>query len=409
MQINRQFIFLVIALFIGTSVLPQQSKRKSLEARRTQLQKDKIYINALLSNTQRKENNLLGDLKDINDKINIGEALIKAIESESKELGNEIYLNQLEINKHRRDLDRLKKDYGEMIFKSYKSKAQNSRIMFLLSSENFYQGYKRFQYMKQYTKFRKKQGEEIKKKTSELEMLTSDLKVKKEEKQSLLAVKKEEQSGIEKEKNHQKKLISQVKQKEGKYKRQIKSFIKEEEKINAQIDKLIREAIASSNKASGNTTDASASNFALTPEAKVLATKFASNKGKLPWPVSRGYISTYYGKQRHPVLRSATIQSSGIRITTENGSKARAIFDGKVLAVMVMPGNKKAVLVQHGNYISNYKNLERVSVQKGDNVNTNQTIGTIFTDRVTGKTILSFALYNNTKTENPTSWISKYK
>lgn len=407
MRIKSQFIFLVISLFICTSVFAQQSKRKSLEARRTQLQKDKIYINALLSNTQRKENNLLGDLKDINDKIKIGEALIKAIESESKELANEIYLNQLEINKHRRDLERLKMDYGEMIFKSYKSKAQNSRIMFLLSSENFYQGYKRFQYMKQYTKFRKKQGEEIKQKTSELELLTVDLKVKKEEKQSLLTVKKEEQSGIEKEKNQQKKLISQVKQKEGKYRRQIKSFLKEEEKINAQIDRLIREAIASSNKASGNTTVASTSNFALTPEAKVLAAKFASNKGKLPWPVSRGYISTYYGKQPHPVLKTATIQSNGIRITTEKGSNARAIFDGKVLAVMVMPGNKKAVLVQHGNYISNYNNLERVSVQKGDNVKTNQNIGTIFTDRVTGKTILGFALHNNMKKENPTSWISK--
>jgi len=137
MRIKSQFIFLVISLFICTSVFAQQSKRKSLEARRTQLQKDKIYINALLSNTQRKENNLLGDLKDINDKIKIGEALIKAIESESKELANEIYLNQLEINKQRRDLERLKMDYGEMIFKSYKSKAQNSRIMFYCPQKIF--------------------------------------------------------------------------------------------------------------------------------------------------------------------------------------------------------------------------------------------------------------------------------
>ena len=398
-----------MALLICTSASAQQSKRKSLEARRTQLQKDKIYINALLSNNKRKESNLLGDLKDINDKIKIGETLMKAIENESKEISNEIYLNQLTINQHRRDLERLKKDYAAMIFKSYKSKAQNSRIMFLLSAENFYQGYKRFQYMKQYTKFRKNQGEEIKIKTSEMDLLIDDLKVKKNEKQSLLDAKKEEQLLIEREKNEQNKLIKVVKQKEGKYKRQIKSFIKEEEKLNAQIDKLIREAIASSNKTSKNTTVANTSNFALTPEAKILATKFVSNKGKLPWPVSRGYISTYYGKQPHPVLKSIPIQSTGIRITTEKGSNARAIFDGKVMAVMVMSGNKKAVLVQHGNYISNYKNLERVSVQKGDLVKTNQNIGTIFTDRVTGKTIIWFALYNNTKTENPMNWISKYK
>ncbi|PHQ56030.1 MAG: peptidase M23 [Lutibacter sp.] len=400
----RHFLF-VLSLIISVNMSAQKSKRQVLEARRIQNQKDQIYISALLSNTKRKEKNLLNDLNDLNDKIKTRERVVVSITNESKELGNEIYLNQLKINENKRNLKALKKDYADMIFKSYKSKSQNSRIMFLLSSENFYQGYKRFQYMKQYTSFRKKQGEEIQKKTTEIQELVDTLKLNKELKQQLLVEKKKEQEVIEKEKNDQENLLSKVKKKESKYKRQIRKFQKEERRIDALIDKAIRDAIAASNKRKGEKKSTKSAVFSLTAEAKELASKFALNKGKLPWPVEKGYVSTYYGKQPHPIVKTATIQSNGVRITTNKGSKARAVFEGKVLAVQVMSGNKKAVLIQHGNYITVYKNLENVMVDTGDKVSTKQTIGTIFTDKITDKTILGFVLSNNTKTQNPRNWI----
>jgi len=315
MQFKIYFPLLFLTLFCSVTILGQSSKRQVLEARRTQIQKDIIYINALLSNTKRKESNLLSEVKDLKDKIKTREELISVITSESKELGNEIYLNQLDINKNERDLEALKKDYAKMIFKSYQSKSQNSRIMFLLSSENFFQAYKRFQYMKQYTSFRKNQGEEIQIKTTELKALTDTLKIKKDQKQALLNDKKKEQTVIEKEKKQQEGLLSQVKKKEGNYKRQIQKFQKEEERIDAQIDKLIRDAIAASNKKAGGsestaTSSTSKATFTLTAEAKELASKFTSNKGSLPWPVEKGYVSTYYGKQPHPIVSSATIQSN---------------------------------------------------------------------------------------------------
>ncbi len=407
MKFRFNYFFFILALILSVHTSAQKSKRQRLEARRTQLQKDIVYINALLSNTKRKEKNLLIEVKDLNDKIRKREDLIATISNESKELGNEIYLNQLEINKQNRNLVALKKDYASMIYKSYKSKSQNSRIMFLLSSENFYQAYKRFQYMKQYTSFRKNQGEEILQKTIELQELTELLKIKKDQKQTLLNEKIQEQSVIEKEKKEQEGLLSQAKNKENKYKRQIRKFQKEESRVNAQIDKLIRDAIAASNKKSGNTSSTSSGTFALTPEGKELATKFASNKGNLPWPVEKGYISTYFGKQPHPIVKTLTKESYGVKITTGKGSKARAVFEGTVFAILVMPGNKKAVLIQHGNYISVYNNLETIYVSKGDKVKTKQDIGAIFTDKITGKTILGFMLKNNAKVENPTSWISR--
>lgn len=393
--------FFLSLLFIDLG-FAQKSKRQVLEARRTQLQKDIVYINALLSNTVRKEKNIVEEVKDLDSKINTREELINVIEKESNQLANEIYTNQLEINQNKRNLDALKKDYADMIFKSYKSKSQNSRIMFLLSSDNFLQAYKRFQYMRQYTQFRKKQGEEIQLKTEELQVLTDSLTIKKNEKQKLLNNKKAEQETIEKEKSQQEKLLKEIKSKETNYKKQITQFQKDEERINAQIDKLIRDAITASNKNTANTTS---STFALTAEAKELASQFNLNKGKLPWPVEKGFVSTYYGNQPHPVVKTLTIKSNGVRISTDSGSKARAVFNGTVLAVQVMTGNKKAVLIQHGNYITVYKNLETLFVKKGDKVTTKQEIGTIFTDKITGKTILDFVLTNNTQTENPASWI----
>ena len=433
-----KFHFLLLFWCVSCVVVNAQSSRKSLEARRTQIQKDIVYINRLLSNSKKKESNLLNDVRDLKKKISIREELITIISKESKALANEIYTNQLDINKYERDLEALKIDYAKMIYKSYQSKSQNSRIMFLLSSENFYQAYNRFQYMKQYTSFRKKQGEDIQLKTLKLKNLTDSLQVKKDQKVALLDEKKKEQEVIEKEKKEQEVLLIEVKKKEGDYKGQIQKFQKEEDRIDAQIDRIIREAIAASirkreaeaaaaraaaakasvTKGSASTPVASTSStpavaassntkatFSLTAEAKALASQFTANRGQLPWPVEKGFVSTYYGKQPHPVVTSATIQSNGVRITTSEGSKARAVFNGEVIAIQVMSGNQKAVLIQHGNYITVYKNLETVFVHNGEKVKTKQEIGTIFTDKVTGKTILGFILSKNTDTENPASWI----
>lgn len=404
MQFKFNYIFLISALFLSVGISAQNTKRDNLEARKNQIKKEIVYLDGLLKSTKKVEKNLLVEVKDLKDKIKKREELITVISHESSELGNEIYTNQLEINKNQRNLEALKKDYAQMIYKSYKSKSQNSRIMFLLSSENFYQGYKRFQYMKQYSSFRKNQAEEIQRKTIEIQALTDTLISKKKQKQDLLTEQQQERIVIQKEKKEQEGLLSQVKDKENKYKRQITQFQREERKIDAQIDKIIRDAIVASNK---NTSKPTSTTFTLTAEAKELATKFTANKGQLPWPVEKGFVSTYYGKQPHPVVKTATIQSNGVRITTDSGSKARAVFEGTVLSVQVLGGNLKAVLIQHGDYISVYKNLENVFVHTGQKVKTKQEIGTIFTDKITGKTILGFVLSRNVTTENPASWIYK--
>lgn len=276
--------------------------------------------------------------------------------------------------------------------------------MFLLSSENFTQAYKRLQYLKQYSSYRKKQGEEIKFKSLKLTSLTDSLVARQDEKVLLIALHNREQDSIKKEKNSQLRLVDRVKKDEQKYTAIIKENQAKERKIRQQIDRLIKEAIASSNKKSSNT---KSSAFSMSPEEKLVASSFVANKGKLPWPIERYVLVRRFGKQKHPTMPGITIQSNGIHLATEPNTKARAIFKGKVLAIQLEPGRKKMVLVQHGNYISIYRNLDNVLVKAGQTVNTKQSIGVIHTDAVTGKTILKFSLFKNDKVQNPEAWISK--
>jgi len=404
MSLKRYFMVFVVVL-MTINVTAQRSKRRVLEARKIQLKKDIVYINALLSNNERKEKNLVNDVRDLSTKIKKHDELIGAITLESEALINEIYVNKKDINVLEKELKSLKKDYAAMIVKSYKSKSQQSRLMFLLSSNNFNQGYKRFQYMKQYTAFRKKQGEEISVKTTRLIRLNDTLKDKNKDKELLIKDKKSIQNKIEIQKKQREGLIGKVQKKEDKYRKQIRGFEKKQAQITAQIDKIIRDAIKKSNK--GSAKGSKGTGFKLTPENQKLASQFIANKGKLPWPVGKGYLTMRYGTQPHPVVKSTTINSNGVRIATGKGAKARTVFKGSVLEILVMSGNKKAVLVQHGNYISIYKNLATVSVKKGDKLATKQAIGTVHTDKVSGKTILWFVISKELKTVNPAHWINK--
>jgi len=398
----RNFLILIFFVFIIPISSSAQS-RQDLEKQRINLQNEIKEINTLLFKSQKKEKTLLSDLSDLVKRIDVRSKLIYTINEETKQLTKEIKENEEEVLLLENRLETLKDDYANMVVQSYKSKTKNSRLMFLLSSENFLQAYKRLQYIKQYADYRAKQGEEIMIETVKLQNLNDYLIETKAEKEELLVINQKEKDSIQNEKVSQEKLVKTVKKKESKYISQINKKQKEEKAIDKKIEKLIAEAIARSRKKS----NLKSSGFALTPEAKLLEKDFVSNKGKLPSPVKRGVIVRHFGKQSHPTLKGITIESNGVFYATEKNAEARVIFSGKVLAIQVLPGKKKAVLVQHGNYISVYKNLDNVTVQKGDLVTTKQEIGKIHTDKSTGKTILAFVLFKEVHRQNPEEWVYK--
>jgi septal ring factor EnvC (AmiA/AmiB activator) len=341
-----------------------------------------------------------------------------------------MYINQLKINKLKRELAVLKEDYAQKILKSYKSRSEQSRAMFILSSENFLQAYKRAQYLKQYTNFRKAQGEEIKSKSVELVAYNEKLKGQKIAKQKLLNENQKERLSLVKEKQEQQKLVSLIKKDKNKITAEIKKKQVESRTIDKQIDRIIREAIAEANRkaaaerakaaaaaaaASGSgkeTTTAppakvatSSSKITLTNETKLIADNFKANRGKLPWPVEKGFVSLPFGDQPHPQFNSLMIHNSGVEITTEEGATARAVFGGEVTSVIILSPINKAVMIQHGDYFTVYQNLSAVYVSKGDKVSIKQNIGKVRTSSETGRTILKFTISQNTTYDNPASWL----
>ncbi|WP_249042005.1 murein hydrolase activator EnvC family protein [Polaribacter glomeratus] len=388
--------------------------RNELENQRIKYKTVIAQLNTMLFNEKKKEKNALEDLRDINLKIDARNKLIATINLEAKLLSREIVATQKKINKLNKKLTDLKADYGDMIFKSYKSKSQQSRTMFLLSSQNFYQAYKRLEYMKQYTSFRKKQGEEIIVQTTIIKGLKDSLLVQKKVKDTLILSETNEKEEIEKDKGKQEILITEIKRKEGKYKKELQNNIKEDKRVAAKIDKIIKEEIDRANRlalanAKKNNVavpiSTSENEFILTPEAKALAAEFEQNKGRLPWPVREGLVVRKFGEQPHPTFPGISINGTGLHIVTSKGSNAEAIFSGEVLNILLGSGGTKNVLIRHGNYITSYNNLENTFVKKGDRIVTGQNIGKIFTDKVTEKTTLVFVLFKNTTRLNPAAWM----
>lgn len=410
MRAIRFFIFLFFSLFLLTPLGAQSIKQKQLEEKRKELLEEIKQINALLFDAKREEKSVLTQVEDLSSRIITRENLIRVTNQQANLLSREINSNLDKIDNLRGELKELKEDYALMIVKSYKSKTQQSRIMFLMSSENFLQAYKRFQYMKQYAKHRKKQGESIKGKTLTLQELNKGLIVQKKKKQTLIGENKIAKTKLLNEKKDQEGLIASLKKDEGVFTKQIQRKQDEADKIDRQIEDLIKAAILASNKAKtkkeGAVTKPS-STFALTAEAKALAVDFTNNKGKLPWPLKNGVVVKRFGNTRHPQLPNVTTYCSGVEIATEKNARARAVFNGRVMEIQKIKGANNAIYIQHGNYITVYQNMINVLVKKGDKVNTKQDLGTVYTKSNSGKTILKFLVYKNSTKMNPASWVYK--
>ena len=407
------FVKTLIFFFITAVAFAQTSEQQKLEERKAQILKEIADNKALLESEKKKEKSVLKQIDQQKSLISLRQKLLNTTAKQTRLLSDDIYLTQLEMNKLNRELKVLREDYEKMIVKSYKSRNEQSRIMFVLSSEHFLQAYKRIQYMKQYAGYRKMQGEEIKDKTAKLKQAEIELQKSKVEKEKVLVETEKEKQELEKEKQEQERLAIIIQKDKKKYSAEISKMQKEAKDIDAKIKKLIAAEIAAANKRNAAKTGTTApkagsteaSKFVLSAEGKVESDNFKANKGKLPWPVVDGYISLKHGDQPHPVYKNLTIHNSGVEISTKPGSSARAVFAGEVLQVQVVSANNKAVYIQHGDFITVYLNLSSVSVAKGQKVTIKQNIGKIHTNS-SGNAVIKFLVLQNTTTLNPETWLN---
>eukprot|EP01096_Ripella_sp_DP13-Kostka_P013871 TRINITY_DN6113_c0_g2_i1.p1 TRINITY_DN6113_c0_g2~~TRINITY_DN6113_c0_g2_i1.p1 ORF type:complete len:418 (-),score=-43.46 TRINITY_DN6113_c0_g2_i1:76-1329(-) len=412
-----KFLLSLIFICATTFMWAQDSQQEKLEQRKAQIQQEIRDNEKMLQSVKKKEKSAVNVYLIQSNKIKLKEKLITTTAKQEKLLSNDMYINQVKVNKLKKELEVLKTDYSKMILKSYKSRSEQSRAMFILSSESFLQAYKRAQYLKQYTNFRKNQGLEIQSKTAQLEDYNARLNGQRIVKKKIIAENEKEKQSLETEKKEQQKLVNSIKKDKNKIIADTRSKQQEAKRIDRQIDRLIREAIAEANRKAalerakenpGSTpskTPVSSSKIALTPEGKILAADFKANRGKLPWPVEKGFISLGYGDQPHPLYPTLTVHNSGVEITTEQGASARAVFEGVVSSVIVLSPINRAVMIQHGDYFTVYQNLSQVFVEKGDKVNVKQSIGKVRTSGDTGKTIIKFLILQNTSNNNPEGWL----
>ena len=416
-------IFICATTFMWAQDDSQQAK---LEQRKAQIQQEIRDNEKMLQSVKKKEKSAVNVFLIQANKIKLKEKLINTTAKQEKLLSNDMYINQVKVNKLKKELEVLKADYAKMILKSYKSRSEQSRAMFILSSESFLQAYKRAQYLKQYTNFRKNQGLEIQSKTAQLVDYNAKLDGQRQVKKKIIAENQKEKQSLEVEKQEQQKLVNSIKKDKSKIIADTRAKQQESRKIDAKIKELIREQIRLANKraeeerrkriAEGKASEAekaeasspktySSDRITLTPEGKILAADFKANRGKLPWPVEKGFISLGYGDQPHPLYPTLTVHNSGVEITTEQGASARAVFEGVVSKVIALSPVNRAVFIQHGDYFTVYQNLTSVSVEQGDKVKVKQVLGKVRTSGDTGKTIIKFLIIQNTSNNNPEGWL----
>ena len=388
--------------FVIIQAQQTSKKQKELEAQRLRLKKEIKQINSILFNNIKIRKSALTQVEDLQVKLNVRLELIKVTNEQANLLTTRISINERNISTNRLELRNLKDEYANLIQKSYESKSLQNRLMFLFSSESFLQAYKRVQYLKQYASYRRKQGKAIANKTKLLQELNQTLNNEKAEKILLIEENRLVQKQIEEDAQNQKSLIKTLERKQTSLAFQISKKEKQQKAIDREINRLIREAIAASNKALGKKRKKT---FQLTPEAKLIADNFKANKGRLPWPLEKGVVVQGFGRQRHPVVKTTTIQSNGVILATEPLAQVRAVFEGEVMSVIVIKGSNPSVLIRHGNFITLYTNLAKLYVTKGEKVNAKQAIGEVFTNQQTGKTQFQFGIFNNVDALNPKEWV----
>ena len=418
------FLFL---LFTFTPSYAQKTKgktKKQLQSEIASLEKEISTANQLLKKTKKDKEMTLNEVSILDQKIKQREQLIKTYNEQIGVLDEEINKGQSNIKSLNKDLTNLRKEYAKMVAFAYKNRNNYNKLGFIFASKDFNQAFTRLRYIRQFNDARKVKMEQI---ASTERQITSEVEASqqaREEQATLLKDEKTQKEALQKEKKELNGQVTKLKKKEGNLQQDIKNKQQQAKKLQKAIDDIIAEEIrkanaeaerkrkeeAKKNANKGKTTTTPASKekgMALTPAEKTLSTNFVNNKGKLPWPVERGVISSSFGKHASVVSDKVTVTNNGIDIATTENAQARAVFDGEVASVTKLTGSNTVVILRHGEYFTVYSNLENVTVKRGDKVKTKQNIGTVHTNKTENKTELHFELLKEQSRQNPANWLTK--
>ena len=395
--------FFLIAFLALPALLCAQKTKEELKASKEKLEKDIQFTNKLLTETKKSKSSSLNQLVILQNKIAQREELIATITNETEMLDERIDQNNTKQKELKKDLENLKEEYARMIYFAFKNRSVYNRLVFIFSSEDFNQAYRRLKYFQQYGAYRQTQARLITQTRQELENTIQELEGQREEKISLMDEKESELQKLKSEKEQKNRTVDELSRKERKLAAELREKEEEAKKLQAAIEEIIAEEMRAA--AERAKTEKANKGLALSPDELALSSNFAGNKGKLPWPSDKGIISGTFGEHQHPVLKRVKIKNNGINILTSKGGVARSIFNGTVISVRYITNTNIAVIIKHGEYFSVYSNLDKVYVQRGDEVKTGQEIGVIYTNPSDNKTELHFEIWKGKTLLNPSYWI----
>ena len=398
--------FSLILLILFTAVLSVFGQKKSdhLKKKERELQQKISTTKNLIKLTRNSEQLSLTELGIIQHQIAYREELVSHYNYQIRKLDFEVSDIKKQILSIENSIENLRAEYKKMILHAFKNRNTDFQYLYIISAKTFTEAFHRMKYIQHYKDYRQEQINQIETNQISLENKILYLEEKINAKKQISTVQKTEKEAYLKDKVKQQQTYSKLKADENKYKSLLNTQQKKKKKIALAIRKAIEIEIAATIKKSNN-------KFTLTPEGSALSKTFTANKGKLPWPVAKGEITGRYGKHRHAVVSTATVDNNGIDITTEKQAKIRAVFHGKVTSVLIIPGAGKVVMISHGDYRTVYSNLKEVYVKKGDLVKTKQVLGQLLDNDGSNISEAHFEIWKITSaglaTENPSYWIYK--
>ena len=388
----RWFAVILMSLSLALSVQGQNVKTQ--EEKRARLEREIEILDRQLSENASKSSSMLSNLTLIRKKVSNRKALVAESERQVRQYSDKIYLKQRTINRMQARIDTLSQHYTKLVLSAYKNRDARLWYMYMLASDNLGQAFRRMYYFKNLSSQMNQEARRIKEAKLELEKEREELQALKKEAESVKVVRAAELKKLQGEEKQSSKIVKQLQSNRKKYQAQLASKKKEVDALNREIERMVSSAMkGGSSKGSS----------AKTEYDKKLAAEFSRNKGNLPWPAD-GPVVDRFGQKYHPVYKNLKLPpNNGVDIALSKGTKVRAVFDGVVKQIVVMPGYNKCILVQHGNYFTFYCKLGSTSVKAGDKIKTGDLLGTV--DMINGQVLLHFQVWQGNKPQNPEHWL----
>lgn len=406
-RLARKAFILFLILAVSASAFGQQS-RKTLEEKRKKLLREIEQTTSLLKQTKENREATFSRYLTLQKQISKRRQLIETMQAEIQLIIENVDRTVDVINALNDDIGSLKTEYAKMARHAYRQRLTRSDWLFIFSAKGFNDAFRRWQYLRQYDRYRQKQAHLILETQKTLLDKIAMLEERKQERERLIDSERRQSEMLGLEMNAKNRMLEELKGDESRLARELDRKRTAAEKLSEAIENVIKEEIEKAKKAERTAAVANSSSGpkpSAASETNVLSKDFQNNKGKLPWPVKNGVITGYFGRQQHPTIKSVEITNNGIDIRTDQGSQVRSVFEGTVVGTQFIPGYDYMVILQHGEYYTVYSNLEEVSVKKGDKIAVRQNLGKVSTDRKTNSSEVHFEIWKEKTRLNPVEWV----